>query len=72
MDEPIMTKEEAINFLNEELDDETLRADAYREAAIALLDHVAGSAVARQRESREAMRRQALDLANMPTTGTIH
>ena len=43
--EKVMSTEEAILFLTDQLDDETVCSEAYREAAISLLDHIVKQAV---------------------------
>lgn len=54
--ERILTPNEALVFLNDQLNDEICRGEAYRAAAIALIDHAASDAVLLGQESRKRRR----------------
>lgn len=69
-----MTTEEALIFLTDQLEDETARSNAYRSAAIALLDHVAEEAAENSKESRRVRRESEDAVMNMnaPTSTMTH
>jgi len=62
-----MSTPEAIIFLSDQLSDESARSEAYRGAAIALLDHIADEAVESSREERRLRRESDEAIMNMHT-----
>jgi len=67
IEDEMLGPDESIIFMVDELEDETIRSDSYRAAAIALLDHIANQEVHLNRESRKARREGDEALMNMPT-----
>ncbi len=64
-EEVLMSPDEAILFLTDQLEDENVCAEAYREAAIALIDQIAEQAIKRNTDRREERRKRNEDLMNM-------
>ncbi len=66
-----MTIEEAFVSVNKAYEEEKAAADAYREAAIALIDHIANEAVkVRQAERQRSLDEQAAFTAVSPSEST--
>lgn len=63
----VLGPDESIIFMVDELEDETIRSDSYRAAAIALLDHIANQEVYINREARKTRRESDEALMTMPT-----
>ena len=70
----VMSTEEAILFLTDQLEDETVCSEAYREAAISLLDHIVKQAVDTNERHRAFRRQRDDEIMNMhpPVSGAIH
>ena len=73
-EEKVMSTEEAIVFLADQLKDETVCSEAYREAAIALLDHIAKQAVDANERHRAFKRQHDDEIMNIhpPISGATH
>ena len=73
-EEKVMSTEEAIVFLADQLKDETVCSEAYREAAIALLDHIAQQAVDANERHRAFKRQHDDEIMNIhpPISGATH
>ena len=70
----IMSADETIIFLTDQLEDETVCSEAYREAAISLLDHIAQQAVDANERHRAFKRQHDDEIMNMnpPISGATH
>ena len=73
-EEKVMSTEEAILFLTDQLEDETVCSEAYREAAISLLDHIVKQAVDTNERHRASRRQRDDEIMNMhpPVSGATH
>lgn len=73
-EEKTMSQDEALLFLADELEDEQARGDAYRDAAITLLDHIAEQAAQCARAKRQERRERDDELMNMhvPMSTSTH
>ena len=70
----VMSTDETIVFLADQLEDETVCSEAYREAAISLLDHIAKQAVDTNERHRAFRRQRDDEIMNMnpPVSGATH
>ena len=73
-EEKVMSTEKAIVFLTDQLEDETVCSEAYREAAISLLDHIAQQAVDTNERHRAFKRQHDDEIMNIhpPISGATH
>ena len=67
-----MTPVEALELLSDELAEESAKADAYREAAITLIDHIANEMAFKVRDERKLKREEIakMFLASPPSSAT--
>ena len=72
MEEKTMSPDEAVLFLTGELEDEIACAEAYRSTAMALIDHIAASAISRVKKMREERRKREYMLMNAPISTATH
>lgn len=70
----VLSTDEAIIFLTDQLEDEIVCSEAYREAAISLLDHIAKQAVDTNERNRALRRQRDDEIMNIhpPVSGATH
>lgn len=72
-DMKVMTSAEAIEFLSANLQDETSRSEAYRDACISLIDLMVENSVLDDRKARTAKAQDAVKLMRMaPVSGATN
>lgn len=67
-----MTTEQAIVFLADQIEEETTKTEAYRQAAIALIDHIADEAAYMTRRLRKERREYEAKVVNATANNTTH